>query len=177
MRSQSVVDCFTFSAGRHWLTIYTRYNRCWLTVSSANAWHSQRFWRTYQADHDTAFNETYFRPWPRDVILYGMEGNPHSYRWLGFVWMPTYRTGLRGVASNTVIAVPFYVPILMSAVAPTLWAWRRVRKKTRFASGLCAICGYDLRATPDRCPECGAVPTAEAQRTQREAGEIAPQIG
>ena len=50
---------------------------------------------------------------------------------------------------------PYWILSAATATAPLLWLRARRRRGRRTDHNLCPTCGYDLRATPDRCPECG----------------------
>ncbi len=53
---------------------------------------------------------------------------------------------------------PYWLPLLLTAVVVARIRLIQ-RKALRLESaGICGKCGYDLRATPERCPECGAIP-------------------
>ena len=78
--------------------------------------------------------------------------------------LPPYRTygglGVRLVDDGGWVSWHFTIhcayPAGLSLVAFVLFrkACRRMPP-----SGLCPTCGYDLRATPNRCPECGMAPS------------------
>jgi hypothetical protein len=54
-----------------------------------------------------------------------------------------------------------YASLVMPAASVLPLAWivrsgvRQKRKAKRLKDGCCVACGYDLRASPGRCPECG----------------------
>jgi hypothetical protein len=57
------------------------------------------------------------------------------------------------------VIVPFWlVTAVFTAIPAARGVVRFRRRRRKRPAGLCPRCGYDLRATPDRCPECGAMP-------------------
>jgi hypothetical protein len=69
---------------------------------------------------------------------------------------PSTRSRFGGNRPYVVLVLPHWMAALAAAVLPAAWFRRRLRRWRQRAPGLCRACGYDLRASPGRCPECGA---------------------
>jgi hypothetical protein len=53
--------------------------------------------------------------------------------------------------------VPHWLVALLFGLLPATRGLRRLARGPRRVHGQCRTCGYDLRATSERCPECGTV--------------------
>ena len=54
-----------------------------------------------------------------------------------------------------IVMFPQWLVAGLCGLLPAVRLARRRRRTLRRRGGLCPACGYDLRATPGRCPECG----------------------
>ena len=89
-------------------------------------------------------------------IAYG--GAPPAVGWSALGFGRHRRQYARGHSVS--LEVPHWGLTLACAVAPAISLHALLRARRRSPDGRCRRCGYDLRATPGRCPECGAAATA-----------------
>jgi hypothetical protein len=93
--------------------------------------------------------------WPGEIRDYVGTGD---VRWALPYCLYSYESdGAGSQHFATVQATLVNIPVIL-AVSLIPWAIffrAAVRRRCKFAAGHCRQCGYDLRATPDRCPECG----------------------
>ena len=83
-----------------------------------------------------------------------------AWRWQGPRWWDRigfghYVGGTQSGARVDQFVVPYYALFALTAILPGLVALRWLKTRRRQNAGVCANCGYDLRASPERCPECG----------------------
>ena len=78
--------------------------------------------------------------------------------------------GLRGI----ILKLPHALVCPALAIPPLLILLRSRRERRILRKGLCPSCGYDLRATPHRCPECGSTRQPGAQAASPPTPDLQP---
>ena len=83
---------------------------------------------------------------------------------LGFAWdrshnsMPLAQLGNGKMLSDVfAAALPDWLLLPLTSILPIRWVRAALRLRKRRRSRQCLHCGYDLRATAERCPECGLI--------------------
>ena len=79
----------------------------------------------------------------------------HGSSLAGFMYRRVALEDQRGFI--LLLPIPFLVAVFAPLPLMDVMLIRRRRRRIRRATaGQCIACGYDLRASPEKCPECGA---------------------
>jgi hypothetical protein len=102
------------------------------------------FSRRWSSGRETRFGIG-FDQWTESILIGGFQGARPAN-------LPD--PALSRNLTVSVLTIRFPLLLMFFSIAPLCFAATHLRVR-RIRSGFCAACGYDLRATPNRCPECG----------------------
>jgi len=88
------------------------------------------------------------------VFLAGRRAVVHSATTVG----NSYKIQLRYCRYYVLFTNRLLVITSIGLLPGALSGLRELRRQNLNVEGTCKQCGYDLRATPERCPECGVAP-------------------
>ncbi len=98
--------------------------------------------------------------WSWDEDHHGYPHEDKSVAVVAFPWagisIDRCLNGVGGYWSDLIL--PYWVIVLLAGIPGGTAGWRLWRRRRPALSGVCRSCGYDLRASPGRCPECGTAP-------------------
>jgi hypothetical protein len=132
--------------------------------------------RGYVASSDLDIGNYYYGPelvMDREIMISWWRSNPDptpglpsekfecglSLSWLGFGYrcVPEYASESVNSAvwgNKHTLTIPYWGAFTVALVIPCLWLWQYLRSRNE-NEDVCRHCGYDLRASGARCPECG----------------------
>ena len=157
VRSEFVEDTLDLESV-HWQADQAVYDRRWRMVGWVDGELYVLFGRSRESAtakdvEEQAYPEgthlNYDRSTLRDFEDAVGDFNHHS--WHGFYLQRFADPTSHGITA----AAPAWFMMLLLLVAPAISVWTWTLRRQAKRDGCCDHCGYDLRASSERCPECG----------------------
>ena len=96
-----------------------------------------------------------------------------DYAWHGFEYHSDFRKAGPNDRHIRQVWFPHWPLAIIGAIPLIALFLRGSRRRSRIRHGLCGECGYDLRASHERCPECGTAFTSDRFHTGNPAAATA----
>jgi hypothetical protein len=78
---------------------------------------------------------------------------PNSYRY--YAGFSSFQLKLGPAIDQHFVGLPLWSALVAAIIPSTMFGAKRLSARRAKLKGLCPRCGYDMRFSPERCPECG----------------------